>query len=486
MINTRIIFSVIGQLLLLEALLLAVCLGVSLYMADGIQLSWLVTIGVAAALGLFLLQNGRHAPNRVGRRDGYLVVSLTWIVFSVVGTLPFLISGREPRLAAAFFETMSGFTTTGATILPDVDAVEPSLLMWRSLMHWVGGVGIVFFTLAFLPESGSGSQKIFSAEATGLKVGKLHPRISTTVHWILSLYVLLTAVCAAVLYIEGMSPFDAVNHAMTALSTGGFSTHTASIAWFNSPRIELTLVVFMLLASIRFSLLYMLIIRGRLREVISDAEVRFFLGMVLAVALLWTTADAVVSGAFSLDALRLHLFHAASIASTTGLTSGNFMDLTHPVGWMPLALLTIMGGCAGSTSGGVKAIRLLTLWRTAQGEFRRLLHPRAVMPLRVGPTIISERIEHALFAYFTVMALVIFVSSAVMITLGLPMLDSLSLSLTSFANVGPGLGWAVTPVDAWNALPDGVLYMLSFVMLCGRLEIFSLLLPFVPAFWENN
>lgn len=486
MINTRIIFSVIGQLLLLEALLLGCCLGMSLYAADGIWTSWAAAIAVAGGLGLFLLQNGRHAQNRVGRRDGYLVVSLTWIVFSAVGTLPFIASGREPRLAAAFFETMSGFTTTGATILTDLESVEPSLLFWRSLMHWVGGVGIVFFTLAFLPESGSGSQKIFSAEATGLKVGKLHPRISTTVHWIISLYVLLTAVCAGVLYVEGMSVFDAVNHAMTALSTGGFSTHTESVAWFHSPRIELTLTLFMLLASIRFTLLYMLIIRGRWREVAADAEVRFFLGMVLSVALFCTLADTLTSGDFSLGQLRVHLFHAASIASTTGLTTGNFMDITHPACWLPLLLLTIMGGCAGSTSGGVKAIRLLTLWRTAQGEFRRLLHPRAVMPLRVGQTVISERIEHALFAYFTVMAIVIALSAGVMITMGYPLLDSLSLSLTSFANVGPGLGWNITPLDAWDSLPDAVLWMLSFVMLCGRLEIFSLLLPFVPAFWENN
>ena len=485
MINCKIIFKVLGSLVILEALLFLVCFVLGLCYGEREWTDFGVPAMVAAALGGVLLLCGRGAENRMSRRDGFLSVSLSWIMFCVVGTMPFLISGYEPRVAAAFFETMSGFSTTGATVLNNIDQLPHSLLFWRSLTHWFGGMGIVFFTIAILPSMGTGDLKLFSAEASGLKLDKLHPRISTTARWILGVYLVLTLGCALAYHLGGMTPFDAVNHAFSTVATGGFSTHQASMAYFHSPRLELIASVFMILSGVNFSLLYLLIIKRRVKKVLTDGEVRCYLTIVAGGTLIIAAMLIFKSHRGVLDALRESFFYVASFQTTTGLTSNN------PEVWPPLAIIVLLivgvcGACAGSTSGGAKCIRVATAVKIFVNEFRHILHPNAVLPLRLNHTTLSPSVATTVFAFFMAYILLMFIGAFAYLLLGAPLLDAFTISISCVSNVGPAFGSMIGPLDSWAEMPDAGLWLSSFLMLAGRLEIFSILLPFAPAFWHDN
>ena len=485
MINKKLILKLLGSLLWLEAILFAVCLALGVYYHESVLRSFGIPILVAFLLGTIFIFAGRGAENRMGRRDGFLSVSLSWTTFCLVGCLPFILSGTETRFAAAFFEAMSGFSTTGSTILNNIDDLPRSILFWRSLTHWFGGMGIVFFTIAILPIMGTGDIKLFSAETSGLKLDKLHPRLSTTARWLIGFYLILTAACTAAYCAGGMSPFDAVNHAFSTIATGGFSTHQSSFAFFNSPTLEGIAVVFMLLSGLNFSLLYLLIIRRRVRRVLSDGEVRCYL-------LLFLVAVATVAGflIFSdgeepLAALRQSVFNVASFQTTTGFT------VSDPSPWPPVAvavlvLVGLVGACAGSTSGGVKCVRLGVAVKVFTNEFRRMLHPNAVLPLRLGRTNLTAAVATTVFAFLMAYALLLLIGSFVLICLGIPAPDAIDLSISSLSNVGPAFGSFIGPLDSWSEMPDLGLWVSSFLMLAGRLEIFSLILPFTPGFWRDN
>lgn len=485
MLNFKIISKVLGTLLLLETLLLLVCLGTGLFYGERDWYTFTVPAITSLVLAVLLKSLGRHAENRMGRRDGYFIVSASWILFSLIGMIPFLLGTEETRLSAVFFESMSGFTTTGASVYNNIDSLPHSILFWRSLMHWFGGMGIVFFTIAVLPQMGVGDLKLFSAEATGLKTGKLHPRISTTARWIWGLYVVMTAACIGSLLLCGMSPFDAVNHALATVSSGGFSTHQDSISFFQSPLIEYVEIIFMVLAGINFTLLYLLVIKRRLRTVWQDVEVRFYIGTLVACTLI-CCVSLMYSHHYDVEhAFRAAAFQVCSLCTTTGFTTEDFMSW-HNGTWMIILFISLMGGCAGSTSGGMKCVRVLTSWRLMTNEFRHILHPRAVIPVRLGHQSLGDSITRTIFAYFIAMFWLLFVAMVLMMCMGIPVLDSLSLGVAAFSNAGPSIGWLVGPLDSWGHLPDGVLWINSFLMLAGRLEIFSLLLPFVPAFWREQ
>lgn len=485
MINLKIIYKVFGNLLILEVLLLLLCVGVGIWYKESNLGTFIWPAVTTFLMAIGLKYAGRHAENRMGRRDGYLIVSMCWVVFSLVGMLPFLIGGYTPRIAAAFFESMSGFTTTGATILNGIDHLPHSILFWRSLMHWLGGMGIVFFTIAVLPQMGSGDLKLFSAEATGLKIGKMHPRISTTARWLWGIYMFLTVSCSLAYYLAGMNLFDAVNHGMSTISTGGFSTHQDSIAYFQSPLIEYISILFMLCGGINFTLLYLLLVKRRWREVLRDGELRCFL-LIIAFVVVYSTGVLVFLHGYGLEeAFRRVAFTTISLQTTTGFTTVDFMAW-HPSIWMLLLFVTICGSCAGSTSGGVKCIRILTAFKMLKNEFRHILHPRAVLPIRLNHSVMNNTVGQTIFAFFIAFVLIIFCSTLTLATMGMPLLDSLGISVSAFSNAGPSLGWQLTPLDSWAKLSDGALWVTSFLMLAGRLEIFSILLPFIPAFWKEN
>lgn len=484
MINFKMVSKALGSLLFIEALLLSVCLGVGIFYGETDYLTFGLPTAVALGLGTWLKVKGRHADNRMGRRDGFFIVSAAWLVFSLVGMLPFLVGGHTPRVAVALFETMSGFTTTGATAFDNVDALPHSVLFWRSLTHWMGGLGIVFFTIALLPNMGQGDLRLFSAESTGLKIGKLHPRISTTARWLWGLYLLLTAVCMGAYHLAGMDVFDALNHALSTVATGGFSTHTASIGYYESAVVEYVAIAFMFVSSINFTLLYLLLIKGRLRDVWADSELRCFLAILLCVALI-TSVALCFDGLGVEEAVRTAFFNVVSLQSTTGFTATDFM-MWHPALWLLLSIVSVIGACAGSTSGGLKCVRVLTAVKLVANEFRQMLHPHAVLPVRLGGKTLGPDVARSVFVFFAAYFLLIFVSAILMSCMGLPLLDALGLGISAFSNVGPSIGYVVGPLDSWGVLPDAALYLNSFLMLAGRLEIFSLLLLFVPAFWRSN
>lgn len=485
MLNIPIIYKALGTLLLLEALLLGLCFGMGFYFGEVNHLTFGLPSALAAVIGALLLYFGRHAENRMGRRDGFLIVSLTWVVFSLVGMLPFIVSGYQPRVAAAFFETMSGFTTTGATAFTDIDALPHSILLWRSITHWIGGMGIVFFTIAVLPNMGGGDVKLFSAEATGLKIGKLHPRISTTARWLWSIYSLLTITCMAAYSFGGMGLFDALCHGLSTIGTGGFSTHTASIAWFQSPRLQWIATLFMFLASVNSTLLYLFFIKRRVRDVLHDDELRCFLVIFFVAAF---SIMGILMYADHMDfatALRSAFFNTASLQSTTGFSDEDFMKW-HPTIWLILSLISIIGACAGSTSGGLKSVRVLMVWRLTKAEFKKMLHPHAVLPVRINNTVITSQTARTVFVFFVVYFMLIMLSTFAMVAMGLSLLDAFGLAISSFSNVGPSIGHLIGPLGSWGVLNDAILWINSFLMLAGRLEIFSLLLPLTPAFWRDE
>lgn len=486
MLHIPIIYKVLGTLLYLLAMLMSICFGMSYWFDEGsTHLAFGIPMLIAFVAGALLQYFGRHAENCMGRRDGFLIVSLTWIVFSVIGMLPLIISGCQPRVSAAFFETMSGFTTTGATALDNIDSLPYSILTWRSMTHWIGGMGIVFFTIAVLPNMGDGGTKLFSAESTGLKIGKLHPRISTTARWMWSLYLLLTLTCTAAYYWGGMSLFDAVNHGLSTIGTGGFSTHQDSIAFFKSNRIQWIATLFMFIASINCTLLYLFFVKRRFKDVWHDGELRCFLNIFLTAALSITGILYFVEGIDFMSSLRIAFFNTVSLQSTTGFSDEDFM-IWHPTIWLILSFISIIGACAGSTSGGLKCIRVLMVWKLTKTEFRQMLHPHAVLPVRINNTQITVQMGRTVFAFFVVYFILIMVACFLMVAMGHTLLDSFGLAISSFSNIGPSIGHQVGPLGSWSCLNDATLWINSFLMLAGRLEIFSLLLPFTPAFWRDE
>lgn len=473
-------------MLYLLALLMSICFGMSYWFNEGsTHLAFGIPMLIVFVAGALLQYFGRHAENCMGRRDGFLIVSLTWIVFSVIGMLPLIISGCQPRVSAAFFETMSGFTTTGATALDNIDSLPYSILTWRSMTHWIGGMGIVFFTIAVLPNMGDGGTKLFSAESTGLKIGKLHPRISTTARWMWSLYLLLTLTCTAAYYWGGMSLFDAVNHGLSTIGTGGFSTHQDSIAFFKSNRIQWIATLFMFIASINCTLLYLFFVKRRFKDVWHDGELRCFLVIFFTAALSITGILYFVEGIDIMSSLRIAFFNTVSLQSTTGFSDEDFM-IWHPTIWLILSFISIIGACAGSTSGGLKCIRVLMVWKLTKTEFRQMLHPHAVLPVRINNTQITAQMGRTVFAFFVVYFILIMVACFFMVAMGHTLLDSFGLAISSFSNIGPSIGHQVGPLGSWSCLNDATLWINSFLMLAGRLEIFSLLLPFTPAFWRDE
>ncbi len=485
MINFKMILRVLGSLLFLEGLLLLACLGVGIYYNEQDHLTFGLPAAITIILGLLFHSIGRRGENHMSRRDGYLSVSLSWVMFSVAGALPFIVSGYEPRLSAAFFETMSGFTTTGATALDNIDSLPHSLLFWRSLTHWFGGLGIVFFTLAILPTMGTSGLKLFSAEATGLKIGKLHPRISTTARWLWGVYLFLTVSCALAYHFGGMTIFDAINHAFSTVATGGFSTHQASFAFFDSARLEVIAAIFMFISGINFTLLYLFFIKGRFRDVLRDGELRCYIAIMVGAAViiagsLFFCQDYAWDGA-----LREGFFNVTSIQSSTGFTSNDPTLWPRPT-WLILILLSVCGACAGSTTGGVKCIRVLTSFKLFINEFRHILHPNAVIPLRLNRTTVTASVSFSVFSFLTAFLFMLILGTFAYLLMGFSPMDACTATISLLSNAGPAFGHTLGPLDSWAQMPDTGLWLGSFLMLAGRLEIFSLLLPFIPAFWRDN
>ena len=392
LINRRIICRVLGVLLLVEVCMLLACTGVAWGYGEQDGLAFLLSAGITALAAGLLLLAGRKAERRMSKRDGYCVAALTWVLFSFFGMLPFLLSHSVPTVADAFFETMSGFTTTGATIMDDIDSQSHAILFWRALTHWIGGLGIVFFAIAILPAfSEGGNLQLFSAEAVGVTHDKIHPKVSTMARWLWTIYLILTVSQTILLWLGGMGWFDSVCQTFATLATGGFSTKQASIAYWNSPYIEYVTAIFMVLAGINFSL-YFSCLKGKFGKIWRDEETRWFLGSILVLTLCIAAALVLKNDYGIEEAFRKAFFQVVTLHTSTGFATDDYM-LWPSFTWVLLIFAMLAGGCTGSTSGGIKNLRLLIMSRGIRNHFRKLLHPNAVMQIRVNRQAVSSSLH---------------------------------------------------------------------------------------------
>ena len=483
MFHFKAIVRIVGMLLLLETGMMLLCSLVSLYYQDEALTDFWLSALVTAVAGAALARIGWGSERRLTRREGYVVVSLTWVAFSLFGMLPFLISGYIPRVEDAFFEAMSGFTGTGATILDDIERLPHGLLFWRSMTQWVGGLGIIMFTIAVLPIFGVSGLQVFAAEASGLARDKVTPRIGETARWLWSIYFGMTLVLFFLLWAGGMGPFDSVCHSFTTMSTGGLSTHQDSIAYFHSPFIEYVIILFMFLSGINYTLLLVLL-RGRVRKVWSDRELRWYCASVGVFVVAFT---AILlhsrSGDFE-ETFRKALFQVVSIHTSTGYATDDYM-LWPPVAWGLVLVMMISGACAGSTSGGMKCIRLVILFRVMKNEFRRIVHPNAVLPVRLGRQVVPQSIVSVVLAFSTIYVAITIASILFMLAMGMGFEEAVGCSISSVSNMGPGLG-QTGPAHSWSCLPVPCKCLCSLLMLMGRLELFTILLLFTRDFWKKS
>lgn len=483
MIHKRMIYRAIGYLLLIEMCMMLICGGVSYLYQENDLNDFLATATLCGGVGGFLAYHGRNAERQLTRKDGYIIVSLSWIIFSLFGMLPFYLSGYIPNITNAFFEAISGVSSTGSTILDKVEALPHGLLFWRSMTQWIGGLGIILFTIAVLPIFGINGVQMFAAEASGPTHDKVHPRISLTARWIWTIYIGLTAAASALLSIGGMDWFDSICHAFAATGTGGYSTRTASIAYYQSPYTEYVLTAFMFISSLNFTLL-LLFFTGRFKKALADAELKYYTFILIFATLAVTAILYFKTPANIESSFRTALFQVVSIQTSTGFATCDYM--TWPtVAWAIMPVLMIIGACAGSTSGGMKCIRLLILVKVTKNEFKRLLHPNAVLPVRVNRQVLPATLQSTVLAFTALYIFIALVSILFLLLLDLEFTESIGIVVSSLGNTGPGLG-AFGPAFSWNALPDAAKWLASFLMLLGRLELFTVILMFTPNFWKRN
>ncbi|MBQ2196918.1 MAG: TrkH family potassium uptake protein [Prevotella sp.] len=485
MLNYKIISNILGTLLFIEAAMMTWCMTMALCMDEDDSIAFIISVILTILGGIVFKYLGRNSDNSLGRREAYLLVTLTWIIFSLFGSFPFIISGYITNFTDAYFETISGFTTTGCSILDDVESLPHGILFWRTMTQWIGGLGIVFFTIAIIPSLVGGNVKVFSAEATGPIRAKMHPRLSTTAKWIWSIYLFLTVACCICYYQAGMDLFDSFNYAMTTTATGGFSTHNASTGYFHNPYIDYTAIVFMFLSGTSFTLLYTTLFKGRFKQFIKNSEFKFYIIIVLiaSVAIMYFLIrynDYQLS-----DAIRVSLFQVTSFITTTGIFNDDAAQWHHTT-WVILSICMFLGACSGSTSGGFKCIRTVMLLTILRNEVRRILHPRAVLPVKVNDNTIPYSSQVTLLAFLAAYMLLCLFTYFIMILAGVDSTNSITISLSCASNVGPTLGLEIGPTMSWGILPDLVKWMLSILMLMGRLEIFTVLVLFTRSYWKEN
>ena len=483
-LNLKAILSILGLLLILNGGFMLLCLPVSIYYQDGQWYALLVSGVITTTIGgLLYLLTKNQTNGGLSKRDGYLVVTLGWLIMSLFGTLPYMISGQIPSFTDAFFETLSGFTTTGASILTDIEAMGEGILMWRSLTQWIGGMGIIVLTVAILPLLGIGGMQLFVAEAPGVTPDKLKPRITDTAKRLWLIYLGLTVTEAILLLLGGMSFFDAVNHALTTMATGGFSTKQDSIAHFTSPFIQYVIIIFMFLAGTNFTLTYFGL-HGKLKKVWENEEFRYYFRLTIGFAVLITIVVYVVTGDDFESAFRDSLFQLVSIITTTGYVTADYTS------WAPL--LTVMffmfmfvGASAGSTAGGVKVVRHIILLKNSVMELRRQLHPSAVLPVRLNKRAVTTEITFNVMAFMIIYFMVFALGAVFISSLGYDFNTSIGAVATCLGNIGPGFG-KVGPVDNFAFISNGGKWILSLLMLLGRLELFTVLILFTPYYWTKH
>jgi trk/ktr system potassium uptake protein len=484
MINFRPILSIIGVLLAIIGLMMLSTLIFSFYYNSGDETALFVSGILTSGIGLlFWYFTKGERGKRVNKREGYMVVALGWLSISIFGMLPYLFSGVIPNLTDAMFETVSGLTTTGASVLNDIESVPKGILFWRSMTQWIGGMGIIVLTVAIFPLLGIGGIELFVAESPGPTSDKIHPRIKETAKRLWLIYVSLTAVLTVILSFAGMTFYDAINHAMTTMSTGGFSTKNASVAHFDSPLIQYPIIIFMFLAGTNFTIIYFSL-KGKFKRVWQSDEFRAYVIIVTFLVLLVSYTVYNLSGTSLEQSFRDAAFQVVSLITTTGYVTADY------TAWSPgltmfFFILMFVGASAGSTSGGIKIVRHLVFFKNSLLEFKRLLHPRAIIRIKIDRQIVAPRILTHILVFLLIYLILFVVGSIVVTVMGMDFISAIGAVATSLGNVGPGIG-SVGPLDNFAAVPDPAKWFLSFLMLLGRLELFTILILFSPYFWKSN
>lgn len=481
--NIKVILKIIGTLLLMNASFMLTSIPFSLYYKEGDLTAILASFGLTAMLGIILLlTTWTYSTTELQKKDGYLIVTLGWLSMSLTGCMPYIFSGTIPNFSEAFFETISGYSTTGATVLSDIESVHKGILFWRSLTQWIGGMGIIVLTVAILPILGVGGMQLFVAEAPGITPDKLQPRIKETAIRLWALYVGLTAIEFVLLWVEGMSPYDAINHSLTTMATGGFSTKNASIAHFDSPIIQYTIIAFMFLAGTSFTMIYFGF-KGDFKKIIYNEEFRFYtlfcmiLSVIVGIIIFSLGHDSFEKS------MRDAFFQVVSLVTTTGFITHDYTSWTYFL-TVIFFLLLFAGGSAGSTAGGVKLVRHILLIKNSIVEFKRILHPSALIPVRFNGKAVNREIIFNILAFIMIYILIFCIGSIAVASFNIDFMTALGAVGTCLGNVGPGIG-DVGPVDNFSGLPNPVKWILSFLMLVGRLELFTVLLLFTPYFWKK-
>lgn len=476
------ISRLVGVLLLLFSLALVPPILLAWFYGETVLHSLLITLSICLGVGLVLWLLSRHEKHRIRTRDGFLIVTLLWAIVSLAGSLPFMLA-LQMGMADAFFESASAFTTTGATVIIGLDHLPRSILLYRQELQWLGGIGVVVSAVALMPMLGIGGMQLYKAETAGpIKDEKLTPRIAHTTRVLWRIYAVMTVLCVFCFWLAGMDLFDAICHSLTTVSTGGFSTHDASLGYFNSAAIEAVAVVFMLLGAISFNVHYIAFRKGSLLAYWQSIEVRVFLIFVVLVIVV-IAATLYFQGAqptFS-AALRYSMFETVSVVTSTGFGIGDFS--TWP-GMLPVLLIFIsfVGGCAGSTAGGMKVIRFILLSKQALLEVMRLIHPRLTRQVKLGGKVVGERVVSAVWGFFAVYVAVFVFFMLLLMANGVDQVTAFGAVATSMNNLGPGLGKVATD---FTALSDFGLTLMGIAMLMGRLEIFTILVLLNPAFWRE-
>ena len=484
--NTRMVFRTMGALLLIESVFMALALGVSLWYGEADSGVFLLSTIITLLAGVIGLLVGHRAESRMGEREGYVIVAMVWVVFSAFGLLPYYLSGQVPSLTDAWFESMSGFTTTGATIIPNLDVITHGLLFWRSLTQWIGGMGIIVLSIAILPIFGLNGMQLYAAEVTGLTYEKLSPRIADTAKMMWSIYLLLTATEVAALWLCGMDVFDAVCHSFSTIATGGFSTHNNSLEFYDSAAIHYTVTFFMFISGINFVLLIYLL-RGKARNFFQDEELRWYSVAVLVFAIALTLGLYIARPGWTAlhmeRAFRDSLFTVISSMTSTGYTISDYMYWPI-VAWVVIFFLMLTGACAGSTAGGIKWVRLSIIMKNGVAEFQRRIHPNAIVPVKLNDKAVPQQTINNIMAFLIFYVFIIAVTVVIFCASGVNFDESIGAAVSAIGNVGISIG-QFGPAGTYAEFPTVAKWVMSFVMLVGRLEIFTVLLLFTKALWRK-
>ncbi len=482
--NLKIIASLLGILLMFNGGFMLLCLPVALYFREGGLMPLAISSATTAGIGFIMwFFNRSFTTSELNKREGYLIVTLGWLIMSLSGTLPYVLSGNIPAFTDAFFETISGYTTTGASILNDIEALPKGILVWRSLTQWIGGMGIIVLAVAILPMLGIGGMQLFVAEAPGLKPDKLQPRITETAKRLWLVYVGLTIIEFCLLAIAGMGYYDALNHSLTTMATGGFSTRQESIAYFDDALIQYIIVVFMFIAGTNFTLTYFGF-NGNFKKIWANEEFRVYSMGVVILSVVIGIGIYASNGSDFESSFRDALFQVVAIITTTGFVSADYTAWSSAL-TIIFFMLMFVGASAGSTAGGVKIVRHVLLLKNGMLELKRQIHPSAIIPVRLNNKAVSQDITYNVLAFIMIYLTIYVISAFIMGLIGVDFSTALGSVATSLGNIGPGLG-SVGPVDNFSHLPAAGKWFLSFLMLLGRLELFTVLILFTPYFWKRN